>query len=225
MGTAEEFGLNDRREFAARRAPRSSTDDNVDRPASSVVRRPSSVSQMEDLVCQLWSAYAYLRETDLRHLSGTSRLLHEANLGYLCSRLSDELLELAGVLSGEHRHNSRNEDAVLESSQVCYWTYLVALCSEATYENLRPHEHLVGSAERSALPMALLAEEIRSLAGLITSHGGRDVLPLLARALQAVGEACRACGVDVLEVVSYDLDQMAARSYVPGVASDSEGSG
>src|SRR5438552_8137889 len=84
--------------------------------------------ELERAVRCLWGAYAYLRDNDLSSASGTSRLLNERNLNYLRSRLAEELDELAGVLTGTHRHVGIAEDVVLEGSQVCYWIYLVSLC-------------------------------------------------------------------------------------------------
>jgi hypothetical protein len=168
---------------------------------------------LEEAVRMLWSAYAYLRDTDLRHLSRTSRLLHEADVSYLCSRLRDELLELAGVLAGEHRHGTRPEDVVLEGSQVCYWAYLAALALDISYDRLRPHEQLA-SGEETEVPTGALAEQIRSLAQRFISPEDRALVALLAQALQSVGIGCGVCGLDAREVVTYDLQQMAARDYM-----------
>jgi hypothetical protein len=161
----------------------------------------------------LWSAYAYLRDTDLGPLSRTSRLLHQADAGYICSRLRDELLELAGVLTGEHRHSTRAEDVVLEGSQVCYWTYLAAIVLAIDYDQFRPHEQLA-SGEGRDLPAGAPAEKIRSLAQRFISPDDRALVALLAQALRTVGMACQACGVDVGQVVEYDLQQMAGRGYM-----------
>jgi hypothetical protein len=168
---------------------------------------------LEEDVQALWSAYVYLRDTDLRHLSHTSHLLHEADFGYLCSRLRDELFELAGVLTSEHRHGTRHEDIVLEGSQVCYWAYLAALALDTVYGQLRPHEQLA-SGEETDVPAGAAAERIRSLAQRYIAPEDQALVALLAQSLQAVGMACRSCGIDVRVVVAYDLQQMADRDYM-----------
>lgn len=74
----------------------------------------------------LWyGAYEYLRDYDLEEISGTSRLLRTRNVPPF-DRIADELEELAGVLSGEHRHTDLESDLLLEGSQVLYW---IAVCA------------------------------------------------------------------------------------------------
>ena len=82
--------------------------------------------KLETTLRQLYTVYLYLRDHDLSEKSNTSRLLHEKNHSYLVSRLADELQELAGVQSGEHIHTGKQDDTVLEGSQVSYWLFLLA---------------------------------------------------------------------------------------------------
>src|SRR5215813_522054 len=82
-------------------------------------------SQLETALRQLYGAYLYLRDHDLRTESNTSGLLQERNPFYLVSRLADELEELAGVQTGVHIHAGREADTILESSQVGYWLFLL----------------------------------------------------------------------------------------------------
>src|SRR5258708_4741868 len=188
-------------------------------PRSEIEMSGSEDGGLEEQVRRLWSAYAWLRDTDLRSQSGTSRLLHECDLGYLRSRLGAELRELAGVLSGEHGHSTPPRDVVLEGSQVCYWTYLTALCSGIAYDNLQPHRWLalvrealiVGQMEVSK---DMVPREIGTLAARICAQEEQDLLPLLAGALQAVGAACCALDIDVRAVIHYDIAQMAAQPYM-----------
>src|SRR5690606_29923286 len=74
-------------------------------------------------------AYRWLADHDLASVSGTSRLLHDAAPDYLATRVADELRELAGVITGEHRHETVEHDLALESTQVLYWTALFAIRS------------------------------------------------------------------------------------------------
>src|SRR5207253_9983659 len=137
---------------------------------------------------RLWGSYAYLRDYDLSEVSTTSRLLHEADTPYLRSRLSEELEELAGALSGTHRHAGLRQDVVLEGSQVCYWVYLISLCLGISYNLLAPHEHLMSTLDKTTRtkarrsergPVRAIAEQLRELAGRIATAEESDVLPPL----------------------------------------------
>ena len=155
----------------------------------------------------LWGAYAYLREHDLGNVSRTSRLLHECDIPYLRSRLRDELQELAGVVEGTHSHRTPPEDVVLEGSQICYWVYVLALCSGISYEQLSPRAWLEGGLKKGA------ASE-HSGEGVPADEAG--LLPILQTALAFVAASCAALGVDTREVVRYDLSQMRGRDYMGG---------
>jgi hypothetical protein len=164
---------------------------------------------------RLWKAYEYLGANDLAAVSTTSRLLRTTDLAFLGSRLADELVEMAGVLTGDHRHTGPEEDLVLEGSQVCYWVYLCALALNLAFEDLNPARHLtaLGTAD-----MSLLLEDIHATASharrLAGSTEKTEQVSLLARALRAVGRSCASRGVDVLGVVRHDLRQMSARPYM-----------
>src|SRR5215475_8797546 len=98
---------------------------------------------LETTLRQLYGVYLYLRDHDLSEKSNTSRLLHEKNHSYLVSRLADELQELAGVQSGEHVHAGKQDDTVLEGSQVCYWLFLLAVTHNLGFDNFAPHRALL----------------------------------------------------------------------------------
>ena len=164
---------------------------------------------------RLWNAYEYLRANDLASVSTTSSLLRTPDFALLRSRLADELVEMAGVLTGEHRHTGPEEDLVLEGSQVCYWVYLCALALNLTFEGLNPARHLAASG---AADLSRLLEDIHATAlharRLAAGAPRTEQVSLLARALRAVGSSCVSRGVDPLDVVRYDLRQMSARPYM-----------
>src|SRR5207248_6659818 len=87
---------------------------------------PEEAHKLEADMRQLYSVYLYLRDNDMSEESNTSRLLQERSHSYLMARLADELQELADVQSGVHVHTKREDDTVLEASQVAYWVFLVA---------------------------------------------------------------------------------------------------
>jgi hypothetical protein len=179
---------------------------------NSEVAAPQS---LHEETLRLWNAYEYLRANDLASVSTTSRLLRTPDLALLGSRLADELVEMAGVLTGEHRHTGPDEDLVLEGSQVCYWVYVCALVLNLTFEDLNPAQHLAafGTAD-----LSVLLEDIHATASyarhLADSTGKTEQVSLLARALRAAGNSCASRGVDVLGMVRHDLRQMSARPYM-----------
>src|SRR5437588_6824753 len=99
--------------------------------------------KLETTLRQLYAVYLYLRDHDLSEKSNTSRLLHEKNHSYLLPRLADELQELAGVQSGEHIHTGKQDDTILESSQVSYWLFLLAATNNQHFDNFAPHTALL----------------------------------------------------------------------------------
>ncbi len=80
-----------------------------------------------------FGAYEYLARQPLQDVSRTSRLLHDGALPF--NRVADELVELADVLAGKHRHSGDLEqDVLLEGSQVLYWLNLVAIGLSQTWD-------------------------------------------------------------------------------------------
>jgi phosphoribosyl-AMP cyclohydrolase len=206
-------------------------------------------SALESRLRKLYDVYLFLRDRDLSEQSNTSRLLHESmepasgTAGYLLSRLADEMQELLGVLSGEHVHAGRQQDAILEGSQVGYWLMLLAASHRLRYEDFMPHLAMYDawSRRRDAVnrvqPMESAiqgghvasypsddADEIIDEAEFIAPE--QECLTLLrsneraaiVRGLQAgfevVGRACAEAGVSVLDPAEYDLEQMRRKGLV-----------
>src|SRR6266576_6164716 len=99
--------------------------------------------RLETTLRQLYRVYLYLRDHDMSEKSNTSRLLHQKNHSYLVSRLADELQELAGVQNGEHVHTGKQDDTVLEGSQVSYWLFLLAATNNLLFDDFAPHTALL----------------------------------------------------------------------------------
>lgn len=163
--------------------------------------------KLETLLRQLYSVYLYLHDHDLREKSNTSRLLHEKDRSYLVSRLADELRELAGVQSGEHVHIGKQDDTVLEGSQVSYWLFLLAITNNVHFDDFAPHAALIkgySSQDSEEAARELPQECLRLLA---TGDSGE-----LRRGLQTgfsfVGWACAIVGVSLLAPAEFDLAQM-----------------
>src|SRR5256712_6655781 len=104
-------------------------------PADDKVARAEIQEKLEAALLQLYGVYLYLRDHDLSEESNTSRLLQERSKSYLVARLADELQELAEVQSGEHVHTGREDDTILEASQVGYWLMLLAATIKFRYDD------------------------------------------------------------------------------------------
>ena len=168
-----------------------------------------SVPDFEARTRLLWEAYEYLRDTNLDAESSTSRLLHERDASYPRARLAQELAELAGAITGEHRHHGLPQDLILEGSQVIYWLIATALLSGMAYEDIPLHS-LLWDTESCAHGAQECAGNLRGLAAQLL---GEDRFEL-AEIVQQVGCSAVAVGVDPLEIVDYDLAEMKKRPYM-----------
>lgn len=170
----------------------------------------------------LYQAYIYLRDTPLIPESRTAAILHAPDANWLRHRLADELDELAGVVNGTHVHQGLPDDAILEASQVCYWTFVTAVAARLPYEEVRPHEVLteanVGITQEAAVLGAVLAQGLRG-------GGGGFVPPSDLRAvLRQVGATCMALGIDPATPAAHDLAEIRTRPYMAAFFAD-QGSG
>ena len=160
--------------------------------------------KLETTLRQLYAVYLYLRDHDLSEKSNTSRLLHEKNHSYLVSRLADELQELAGVQSGEHIHTGKQDDTVLEGSQVGYWLFLLAATNNLLFDDFAPHIALLsGYASQYSEDAAVeLCQECLKL--LATDHSVQIVRGLQT-GFSFVGWTCAVAGVSSLAPAEFDL--------------------
>lgn len=163
--------------------------------------------KLETLLRQLYSVYLYLHDHDLREKSNTSRLLHEKDRSYLVSRLADELRELAGVQSGEHVHIGKQDDTVLEGSQVSYWLFLLAITNNVHFDDFAPHAALIkgySSQDSEEAARELPQECLR----LLATGDLIDVRRGLQAGFSFVGWTCAVAGVSLLAPAEFDLAQM-----------------
>ena len=163
--------------------------------------------KLETTLRQLYDVYLYLRDHNLSEKSNTSRLLHEKNHSYLVSRLADELHELAGVQSGEHVHTGKQDDTVLEGSQVSYWLFLLAITNNVLYNELAPHEALVKgySSQYSEEAARELPQECLRL---LATGDSEELRRGLQTGFSFVGWTCASAGVSLLAPAEFDLAQM-----------------
>jgi phosphoribosyl-AMP cyclohydrolase len=154
-------------------------------------------------------AYQYLRDNDLGAVSGTSRLLRNADKS-VSPRVADELTELAGVLAGEHRHSDPQADARLEASQVIYWLLVEALRLGYGWEQVRPDLALaMPDAPPRDTTIALLRAAVQQWRSLTAG-----TLEQVQSTLSLVAAACHVAGVDPAGVVATDLAELRGRPYL-----------
>jgi phosphoribosyl-AMP cyclohydrolase len=164
---------------------------------------------------QQFGAYAYLRDHDLTSESETSRRLrHSDSDKEFRSRIADELRELAGVLDGQHRHDGREHDVLLEASQVIYWLLLESLRNGVTWMTLQPDRAL--TTVDLQLPAATTGRLLRAEADRWSENAPKetDVAASAHATLSLVGQACVSAGLDPLAAVQYDIVELESRPYL-----------
>ena len=160
-----------------------------------------------------WSAYEWLRDHDLSAESGTSRRLR-LQQDDITPRIADEMRELAGVLDGTHRHGSLRDDLLLESGQVLYWIACAAVWHGYTWEQVRPDRALDVAGETRP-HASTLAKLLRTRAAEVSDIVAWSEAALLHDSIALVGTCLRACDLDPLDVINADLNDLAARPYLP----------
>lgn len=174
---------------------------------------PEISQKLETYLHQLYGAYLYLRDNDLATTSHTSRLLHEKSHSDLASRLADELQELAGVQSGGHVHSGRQDDTILEGSQVGYWLFLLATTNDVLFGEIAPHTALLeGYAGEYSDEVAV--ERQQECLNLIAGQEHGEIVRGLQVGFSLIGWACAAAGVSPLAPAEYDLAQMRKKGMV-----------
>lgn len=160
-----------------------------------------------------FDAYVYLRDQDLTGFSSTSRRLRTPELATL-KRVADELSELAGVLAGEHIHQDRKSDLILESSQVMYWVYVATLGTGQTWQQIRPDVALATSslvASHDTL-QALIRQYVAKWTE--ASRYGLHDGALAHATLALIAQVCHAENIDPVSIVEFDLNELRGRSYL-----------
>ncbi|HEY6407828.1 MAG TPA: phosphoribosyl-AMP cyclohydrolase [Ktedonobacteraceae bacterium] len=162
---------------------------------------------------QLYGVYQYLRDNDLSEESNTSRLLQERSHSYLVARLADELQELAEVQAGEHLHTGREDDTILEGSQVGYWLMLLAASENLRYDDFIPHASILsGYYERFSESKAI--EQRQDCLSLLSAHQSSTLVQGLHLGFALIGWACAEAEVSPLAPAEYDLEQMRRKGLV-----------
>ncbi len=167
--------------------------------------------QLETDMRKLYSAYIFLRDNDLSAESNTSRLLQETNTEYLVARLGDELQELLDVQAGTHFHTGRQDDTILEASQVGYWLMLLAATRNIKYDEVRPHEAILRGYET---PGHQTLEQAQECLTLLTSEQLAEIISGLVMGFATIGYTCAEAGVSPLAPAEYDIAQMRRKGLV-----------
>lgn len=170
-------------------------------------------AEPEKSLRQLYRAYLYLREHDLSEQSNTSRLLQENNPFYLAARVADELQELADVQTGEHAHTGREQDTILEASQVGYWLMLIAATYKLPYDEFIPHEALMQgySGKYTEEKAAEMQDECLQL---LSTYEPAALMKGIQLGFILIGWACAGAGVNPLAPAQFDLEQMRRKGLV-----------
>src|SRR5438105_785709 len=169
--------------------------------------------KLESELRQLYGVYQYLRDNDMSEESNTSRLLQERSHSYLVARLADELQELFDVQSGEHIHAGREDDTILEASQVGYWLMLLAATINLRYDDFMPHASILsGYYEQYTAGKAI--EQQQDCLSIASVYEPRTITQGLHPCFGLIGWACAAAQVSPLAPAEFDLEQKRRKGLV-----------
>lgn len=160
-----------------------------------------------------YGAYEYLRDHDLSEQSGTSKRLRDPAVS-VQSRIADELRELAGVLTGEHRHSGLTEDVELEGSQSLYWLAIAAVKAGISWATLRPDRALISGD--TTLPISSIAKVLQSEAESwdSTENSGIELTARIHAAIALVAQAALTAHVPPITLIRRDLEELASKPYL-----------
>ncbi len=160
--------------------------------------------KLETEMRQLYGVYLYLRDNDMSEESNTSRLLQERSHSYLVARLADELQELFG---------GREDDTILEASQVGYWLMLLAATTNLRYDDFMPHASILsGYYEQYTEGKAI--EQQQDCLSLLSVNEPKTIIQGLHLGFALIGWACAAAHVSPLAPAEFDLEQMRRKGLV-----------
>ena len=172
-----------------------------------------TLQELERDLRQLYGVYLYLRDNDMSEESNTSRLLQERSHGYLIARLADELQELADVQTGEHVHTTREDDTILEGSQVSYWLLLLASTHNLRYDDFMPHASLL-SGYHEQYTQGKAIEQQQDCLSLLSANELNTIVQGLHLGFALVGWACKEAKISPLAPAEFDLEQMRRKGFV-----------
>ncbi len=165
----------------------------------------------QNVIPTWWNAYRFLQEQVPASASSTAALLQESSRS-VQPRIADELRELAGVLRGEHSHGSREEDVVLEGSQVLYWAVVESLRAGFTLADLNLPSALVTAVE--GVPPGTVAALLEAEADR-WSEGTDAISPDQVSGLVAlVAQAALSAGVAPIDLIKSDLVALREKPYL-----------
>jgi phosphoribosyl-ATP pyrophosphohydrolase/phosphoribosyl-AMP cyclohydrolase len=161
----------------------------------------------------LWiGAYRWLADHDLVSVSGTSRLLRESNVPVLSARVADELREMAGVVTGDHVHENRSQDALLEGSQILYWLVLTSLRFGLSDSDVA--EAIKAGLDADLESTGELPPRLRALADEWQRAFFRALAGQIIKTVAMLAEAAEATGARIGAMIDRDLAELRARPYL-----------
>ncbi|MDQ6659388.1 MAG: phosphoribosyl-AMP cyclohydrolase [Chloroflexota bacterium] len=184
-------------------------------PMTDSSRPPGSqfLAPLEAELRQVYGVYLYLRDHDRSEESNTSRLLQERSQSYLVVRLADELQELADVQHGEHIHVGRQDDTILEGSQVGYWLLLLAATSNVRYDDFSPHTAILKGYDEKYSAEQLIEQREHCL-NLLANNEPSNIVQGLQLGFAFIGWACAEAGVSPLAPAEFDMEQMRRKGLI-----------
>lgn len=174
---------------------------------------PADGLSLEARTRRWYGAYEYLRDHDLTGDSSSSRRLRD-DAEPLAPRIADELRELAGVLTGEHRHANRAADIQLEGSQCLYWIALLAVRARIPWDRLRPDRALATSENELAIASAAKMLKSEANGWMTSTVSETEVAARCHAAIALVAQACCSAHVPPVSLVRRDLAELEARTYL-----------
>lgn len=165
----------------------------------------------KESVEQWFAAYEFLRDHVDPADSGTARLIRDPEFDPT-ERIADELRELAGVVDGSHGHGERNEDLVLESSQVLYWLMISAMQQHFSLDDLDIQRAFGPTA--TEIDQSLESRLIRSEADMYASDAKPASIDQLHSTMSLIAQVLANAGIDALAAIEFDLEQMRKRPHL-----------
>jgi len=169
-----------------------------------------------------YGAYEYLAREPLQDVSKTSKLLHDDVWPF--ARIAEEMDELAGVLSGEHRHSGDMEqDVILEGSQVLYWLNLLGIGTgqewdrDLDLENVMfPPDHFNDPSDSPAQMLREAAATWRFAEARLEAEQGDYMEQLMEDLSSSYWLVARAVApiVEPSRLVEHDLDELQSKPYL-----------
>jgi len=123
------------------------------------------------------------------------------------------LQELFGVQNGEHVHSGREDDTILEASQVAYWLMLLAATSNLRYDDFMPHASILSGYYEQYIEGEAM-EQQQDCLSLLTANEPNTIVQGLHPGFALIGWACAAAKVSPLAPAEFDLEQMRRKGLV-----------